>query len=76
MISYFPTAVWTIDLLVDRVTNVSNITSAPTQGAGLGGLPLVGVAFSVNESVQVTAVTLRSNYVFSPQTCDFWSDKR
>ena len=71
VISYFPTAVWTIDLLVDILTNVSNLTAAPTQGAGLGGLPLVGAAFSVNESVQVTTVALRSNYAFSPQTSIF-----
>ena len=71
VISYFPTAVWTIDLLVDILTNVSNLTAAPTQGAGLGGLPLVGAAFSVNKSVQVTTVALRSNYAFSPQTSIF-----
>jgi hypothetical protein len=71
LISYAPTAVWNMALSVDELTNISNLTLAPTQGVGLGGLPLVGAAVPLTESVQVTSVALRSNYIFSPETSFF-----
>jgi hypothetical protein len=71
LISYAPTAVWNMALSVDELTNISNLTLAPAQGVGLGGLPLVGAAVPLTESVQVTSVALRSNYTFSPQTSFF-----
>jgi Putative beta-barrel porin 2 len=71
LISYAPTAVWNIALSVDELINISNLTLAPAQGIGLGGLPLVGAAVPLTESVQVTSVALRSNYTFSPQTSIF-----
>ena len=70
IISYFPTAVWNFNLSVDRVTNVTNIVGADA-GGGLGGLPFAGIGIPLNESVHITAITLKSNYIFSPQTSVF-----
>jgi hypothetical protein len=71
LVSYSPTDVWNVDLSVDRVVNISNLTAAPGQGGGLGGIPSVGAAVGVNESVEITSVGLRSNYIFSQQTSIF-----
>jgi len=70
-ISYAPTAVWTFDLSIDELVNISNITSLPAQGGALGGLPGIGAAVGINESAQITSATLRSNYAWSPQTSIF-----
>jgi hypothetical protein len=71
LVSYSPTDVWNVDLSIDRVVNISNLTAAPGQGGGLPGVPTIGVAVPLTESVAITTVTLRSNYTFSPQTSIF-----
>jgi Putative beta-barrel porin 2 len=66
MISYFPTAVWDMSVSVDRLRNVSDITSATS--LGLGGLNLAAVGVPTTASAQITTVAFRSNYKFSAQT--------
>ena len=78
-ISYFPTDVWTMSLEVDRLRNISNITSATNQALGgfaggfpgASGLSLSGIGLSTNQSTQITTISYRSNYAFSPQTSAF-----
>ena len=67
-ITYVPTAQWNVGLQVDRTVNVSNITSTPAQGGGIGGIPLSGVVIPISASSQITSVALRSNYTWSEQT--------
>lgn len=65
-ISYFPTQSWNMSFSVDRLRNISDITAgAPL---GLGGLPYVPVGISGILSSQITTLTFKSNYNFSPQT--------
>jgi hypothetical protein len=66
VLTYVPTQPWNMSVSVDRLRNISNITTALPQG--LGGLPLTGVAVSVTQSSQLTTVAFKSNYNFSPQT--------
>ena len=65
-INYFPTAVWNMSFDVDRLNNVSNITSGTP--FALGGLPFVPVGVSAGTSVEITTFTFKSDYRFSPQT--------
>jgi hypothetical protein len=65
-VSYFPTNVWNMSFSVDRLRNISNITAGSP--LGLGGLPFLPVGLSGTGSQQITALTFKSNYVFSPQT--------
>ena len=68
-INYFPTEVWNMSFDVDRLSNVSNITTgAPF---ALGGLPFVPVGVSAGTSVEITTLTFKTNYTFSP--ADFGS---
>lgn len=69
-ISYFPTDAWNMSFGVDRLRNVSDITSGSPQG--LGGLPLVPVGVSPTGSVQITVLSYKSNYIFSPQTSAYF----
>lgn len=69
VISYFPTAVWNMSLGVDRLRNVSDITSGA--GVGLGGLTFIPVGVTPNQSLQITTLTFKTNYTFSPQTSAF-----
>ena len=66
VISYFPTNDWNMNFSVDRLRNISNITSGALQG--LGGLELSAVGISASESIQATVITYRTNYIFSKQT--------
>jgi hypothetical protein len=66
VLSYLPTSAWNMSLSVDRLRNISNITTAVPQG--LGGLPLTGIGVSVTQSSQLTTIAYKSNYIFSPQT--------
>ncbi len=70
---YVPTAVWNITLSVDRIINISNITAVLPAGTpqGLPGIPLAGSPVGLNQSVEVTAPALRSDYRFSEQTSVF-----
>ena len=64
-VSYFPTAAWNMSFAVDRLRNISNITGP---ALGLGGLPFVPVGVGSNQSLQITTLTYKSNYNFSPLT--------
>ena len=70
---YVPTAVWNITLSVDHIINISNITAALPNGTpqALPGIPLAGSPVGLNQSVEVTAPALRSDYRFSEQTSIF-----
>ena len=65
-INYFPTEVWNMSFDVDRLSNVSNITTGTP--FALGGLPFVPVGVSAGTSVEITTLTFKTNYTFSPQT--------
>ena len=70
---YSPTSVWNVTLSVDRVINISNITTVTSAGApqALPGLSLAAAAIPFGQSVQITAPALRSDYQFSEQTSVF-----
>ena len=70
---YVPTSVWDITVSVDRVINISNITATTPTGTpqALPGLSLAGSPVRLNQSVEITAPALRSNYRFSEQTSIF-----
>ena len=70
-ISYFPTAAWDVNFSVNRITNISNITSAPGTPLALAGAPLAAAPIPTNASVRVTALSFGSNYRFSEQTSVF-----
>lgn len=65
-ISYFPTDPWNMSFSVDRLRNISNITAGSP--LGLGGLSYVPVGVAPSQSSQITSLTFKSNYNFSPQT--------
>jgi len=65
-INYFPTAVWTMNFSVDRLRNISNITSGVP--FALGGLPFVPVGVSAATSLETTTLTFKTNYQISQQT--------
>ena len=65
-ISYFPTEAWDMSFDIDRLRNVSNITTGTP--FALGGLPYVPVGVSAGASVQITTLTFKTDYHFSPQT--------
>lgn len=69
-ISYFPTDAWNMSFEVDRLRNISDITSNTTTGTpqALGGLPYLPAAVSPTQSLQITAFTFKSNYALSPLT--------
>jgi hypothetical protein len=69
VVSFYPSLQWNMSFSVDRLRNISNITSGAPQA--LGGLAFVGVGVSPSESVQTTALTFKSNYTFSPQTSGY-----
>ena len=58
---------------IDRTINISNITATSLTGTpqALPGLSLAGSPVGLNQSVQVTAPALRSDYRFSEQTSIF-----
>jgi len=66
ILSYLPTSAWNMSLSVDRLRNISNITTTIPQG--LGGLPLTGISVPITQSSQLTTIAYKSNYIFSPQT--------
>ena len=70
---YVPTSVWNITVSIDRTINFSNITATSLTGTpqALPGLPLAASPVSLNQSVQITAPALRSDYKFSQQTSIF-----
>ncbi len=82
---YFPTELWNMSLEVDRLRNISNITTTTSQtlsgisgvapggapGGSPGGLAFAAVGLPTNKLVQVTTVIYRTNYAFSPQTSAF-----
>jgi hypothetical protein len=68
-ITYVPTVALNLGLSVDRLRNVSDITSGTT--LALGGLPFVGVGVPTTASTEVTTVAFKSNYAYSPQTFIF-----
>jgi hypothetical protein len=72
-ILYVPTSVWNVTVSVDRIVNISNITGILPIGTpgSLPGLPLAGAPVGLNQSIQVTAPALRSDYQFSAQTSVF-----
>ena len=80
-VSYFPIQPWNMTFSVDRLRNVSNITTATSQAlsgsvgalpsGAAGGLGLSGVGISTNTSAQITTLAYRTNYTFSPQTSAF-----
>jgi opacity protein-like surface antigen len=69
VISYFPTSEWNMSFSVDRLRNISGITSGSSQG--LAGLQFAAVGISAGQSVEVTTLTYRTNYTFSPQTSGY-----
>jgi hypothetical protein len=71
IVSYIPSAVWNVNLSIDRLTNISNITSTVPQAQSLGGLQFVAAGIPLSASAQITSITLSSNYAFSPQTSVF-----
>lgn len=66
LVSYAPTVPWNMTVSVDRLRNISNITSGTP--LAIGGLPLTGVGIPTNASTQITTISFKSNYVFSVQT--------
>lgn len=65
-INYYPTAVWNMSFDVDRLRNISNITGGSP--LALAGLPFVPVGVSSGSSLEVTTLTYKTDYTFSPQT--------
>jgi hypothetical protein len=70
VVSYYPSPTLNMSLAVDRLRNLSDITSANTQA--LGGLNFVAVGVSPSQSSQITTITYKANYTLSPQTSGFF----
>ena len=70
---YSPTPVWNITVSVDEIINISNITAILPTGTpqALPNLGLAGGFVGLNQSAQITAPALRSDYKFSEQTSIF-----
>jgi hypothetical protein len=66
-LSYFPTSFWNFNLSVDRVINISNIS---TTTSAISNLPL-SFNIGINESARITATSLGTNYQWSDQTSLF-----
>jgi hypothetical protein len=66
-LSYFPTSFWNFNLSVDRVINISNIS---TTTSAISNLPLA-FNIGVNASARITTTSLATNYQWSAQTSLF-----
>lgn len=65
ILTYFPTPVWSMSIQIDRLLNRSDIT-ASTQ-FGLAGLALSAIGVPTGDSVQLTAITYRTDYALTDQ---------
>jgi hypothetical protein len=65
-VSYFPRSDWNMSFGVDRLRNISEITAGSPQS--LGGVQFIPVGVSPTQSLQITTLTFKSNYTFTPQT--------
>jgi hypothetical protein len=69
IVSYYPSPTLNMSFAVDRLRNLSDITSGNAQA--LGGLNFVAVGVSPSQSSQITSFTYKANYTLSPQTSGF-----
>jgi hypothetical protein len=70
VVSYYPSPTLNMSFAVDRLRNLSDITSGNTQA--LGGLNFVAVGVSPSQSSQITTITYKANYTLSPQTSGYF----
>jgi hypothetical protein len=66
VLNFFPTDQWNMNVRVDRVRNLSDITAATT--FALAGLAFAAVPIATSSSVQSTSITGQTNYQLSQQT--------
>ncbi len=66
VLQFFPTPLWDMNVRVDRVRNLSDITGATN--FGLAGLAFAAAPVATSSSVQVTSVAGQTNYRLSDQT--------
>jgi len=73
-VSYFPARDLNMSLSVDRLRNISEISTTSTLpvASALAGLPYVPFGFSESQSLQITDFTFKSNYIFSPETTAYF----
>ena len=65
VLTYYPTADWTISATVDRTINISSITVSSSQALSLPGL--LPVLIPLSDSTDTTTVGLNTNYAISLQ---------